>query len=74
MNTSLKPKRVQLDLSDSAFLRLKNVKDRMEASSYTEVIKNALRLLEALLDEDDKGSTLLIRRKNGELVEYKIFV
>ena len=42
--------RVQLEMPPQAMERLQNLKDRTEAASYAEVIRNALRLFEALVD------------------------
>ena len=66
--------RVQLEMPPQAMERLQKLKDRTEAASYAEVIRNALRLFEALVDEHEKGSEFSLRRANGETVQYKIFV
>lgn len=66
--------RVQLEMPPQAMDRLQRLKERMEAASYAEVIRNAIRLLEALVDEHEKGSEFSIRRKDGETVGYKIFI
>jgi Arc/MetJ-type ribon-helix-helix transcriptional regulator len=66
--------RVQLELPPQAMERLQRLKDKTEAASYAEVIRNALRLLEALVDEHEKGSEFALKRQDGETVAYKIFV
>ena len=66
--------RVQLELPPQAMERLQRLKDKTEAASYAEVIRNALRLLEALVDEHDKGAEFALKRPDGETVAYKIFV
>lgn len=66
--------RVQLELPPQAMDRLQRLKDRTEAASYAEVIRNALRLFEALVDEHEKGAEFSLKRPNGETVAYKIFV
>ena len=66
--------RVQLELPPQAMERLQRLKERTEAASYAEVIRNALRLLEALVDEHEKGSEFALKRPDGETVAYKIFV
>ena len=38
------------------------------------VIRNALRLFEALVEEHAKGSAFSLKRADGEIVQYKIFV
>ena len=66
--------RVQLEMPPQAMVRLQKMKDRIEAASYAEVIRNALRLFEALVEEHEKGAEFSLRRPNGEVVQYKIFV
>ena len=66
--------RVQLEMPPQAMERLQKLKDRTEAASYAEVIRNALRLFEALVDEHEKGAEFSLKRPDGEIVQYKIFV
>lgn len=66
--------RVQLEMPPQAMERLQKLKDRTEAASYAEVIRNALRLFEALVDEHEKGADFSLKRPDGEIVQYKIFV
>jgi metal-responsive CopG/Arc/MetJ family transcriptional regulator len=66
-------RRVQLDLPEKALQRLQDLKSRTEASSYAEVIKNALRLYEAIIEETEAGSSFLVRSADGQLKEYVIF-
>jgi Arc/MetJ-type ribon-helix-helix transcriptional regulator len=66
--------RVQLEMPPQAMERLQKLKDRSEAASYAEVIRNALRLYEALVEEHEKGSKFSLKRADGETVQYKIFV
>ena len=66
--------RVQLEMPPQALARLQKLKDRTEAASYAEVIRNALRVFEALVEEHEKGSEFSLKSANGEVVAYKIFV
>ena len=66
--------RVQLEMPPQAMDRLQKLKDRAEAASYAEVIRNALRLYEALVDEHEQGAEFLIKRPDGQTLQYKIFV
>ena len=66
--------RVQLEMPPQAMARLQKLKDRSEAASYAEVIRNALRLYEALVDEHEKGSEFSLKRATGETVQYNVFV
>ena len=66
--------RVQLEMPPQAMERLQRLKERTEAASYAEVIRNALRLFEALVEEHEKGSEFALKRAGGETLAYKIFV
>jgi hypothetical protein len=50
------------------------LKEHTEAASYAEVIRNALRVFEALMEEHEKGAEFMLKRADGEMVAYKIFV
>jgi hypothetical protein len=65
--------RVQLELPARSMERLSTLKEATEATSYAEVIRNALRLYEAIIGEVDAGHDLLIRDKAGKITPYKIF-
>ena len=54
--------------------RLKAIKVKTEASSYAEVVKNALRLYEALIEETENGKEFLVRDKTGAVTPYKMFL
>ena len=49
--TKVPKNRVQFDLPPRSMERLNALKLKTEASSYAEVVKNALRLYEALIEE-----------------------
>lgn len=66
--------RVQLEMPPQAMERLQRLKDKTEAASYAEVIRNALRLFEALVDEHEKGADFFLKRPDGDTIAYKIFV
>jgi len=66
--------RVQLEMPPQAMERLQRLKEHTEAASYAEVIRNALRVFEALMEEHENGAEFMLRRANGETVAYKIFV
>ena len=66
--------RVQLEMPPQAMVRLQKLKERTEAASYAEVIRNALRLFEALVEEHDRGADFFLKRSDGETVQYKIFL
>jgi len=67
--------RVQLEMPPQAMERLTRLKEKTEAASYAEVIRNALRVFEALIDEHEmRGAEFQLKRSNGETVAYKIFI
>jgi hypothetical protein len=66
--------RVQLDFPPRAMERLNTLKAKTEASSYAEVVKNALRLYEALIEEDESGKQFLTRDKNGVVSPFRLFL
>jgi len=66
--------RVQLDFSPRAMERLNALKAKTEASSYAEVVKNALRLYEALIEEEEAGHQFLVRDKNGVVGPLRLFL
>ena len=67
-----KTTRVQLELPDKAFERLQSLRDKTEAASYAEVMKNALRLYEALIQEAEAGNTVCIKSADGAETAYKV--
>lgn len=71
---SVRKNRVQLDFPPRAMERLNALKVKTEASSYAEVVKNALRLYEALIEEDESGKQFLIRDKNGVVSPFRLFL
>jgi hypothetical protein len=72
-NDEMIVKRVQMDLPEQSFERLKDLKKKIEASTYTEVMKEALRLYEFILDTTSGGAKLLIQRTGEPPAEIKIF-
>jgi len=66
--------RVQFDLPPRSMERLNALKLKTEAASYAEVVKNALRLYEALIEETEQGKTFLIRDESGSIAPFRLFV
>lgn len=66
-------KRLQLELPEKSMGRLLGLKNKTEAASYTEVVKNALRLYEAVIEEADKGNTFCVKDREGSIKEYLVF-
>jgi hypothetical protein len=66
--------RVQLDFAPRSMERLNALKLKTEASSYAEVVKNALRLYEALIEETESGKQFLTRDKDGVVSPFRLFL
>ncbi|MEL6568496.1 MAG: ribbon-helix-helix protein, CopG family [Pseudomonadota bacterium] len=62
--------RVQFELPEASMLRLKKLRDRTEASSYAEVVRRALQLYEALIEEVDAGAEISIKKEEAGEVRY----
>jgi len=71
---SRKKYRVQLDFAHGAMERLNKLKVKTEAASYAEVVKNALRLYEALIEETESGKQFLVRDQDGEVASFRLFL
>ena len=65
--------RVQFDLAPRSMDRLNVLKVKTEAASYAEVVKNALRLYEALIEETESGKQFFVRGEDGSLAPYRLF-
>jgi hypothetical protein len=67
-------RRVQMDLSQPAFERLEELKKKVDAASYAEVMKEAVRLYEYLFEKDAKGARFFIEERGKPQVEVKLFM
>ncbi len=66
--------RVQFDLPPRSVERLNALKRKTEAASYAEVVKNALRLYEALIEETEAGKQFLVRDREGGISPLRLFL
>lgn len=57
--------RVQLDMPPKSMERLKRLRERTEASSYAEVIRDALRLYEFAINETEAGRRIKSANEDG---------
>jgi hypothetical protein len=62
-----------MELSKGSFERLKRLKQLVEAPSYTEVMKDALRLYEYFVLSDNEGAQFMVKDKDGNVSGIKIF-
>lgn len=65
--------RIQFDLPDKSIIRLKHLREVTEASSYAEVVKNALRLYEIVIQETENGNSFAVIDKEKNAKEFVIF-
>lgn len=72
--TERKTQRVQLELPPRSMERLSKLKESTEAASYAEVIRNAIRLYEAMVSEASAGREFYIKDKSGTITPYKVFL
>jgi hypothetical protein len=55
-----KLKRIQIDMSERAFSRLEWLKDATDSSTFTEVIRDALELREAVVRMAQEGKSIVV--------------
>jgi hypothetical protein len=70
----VKKNRVQLDFAPRSMERLNALKTKTQAASYAEVVKNALRLYEAVIEETDAGKQFLVRDQSGVVAPFRLFL
>lgn len=63
-----------LELSADAETRLNALKLKTEATSYAEVVANALHLYEALIKETEDGKQFLTRDKSGTVALFRVWL
>ncbi len=74
LKKAVKTTRVQLELAEKSYERLSLLKEKTEATSYAEVMKNALRLYESIVAQHEAGKRLCLRSPDGHITEYEVFV
>lgn len=67
------PTRLNLGLSRRAAMRLVALRYKTDASSNADVLREALRLYDALVEEADRGNEFFVKDKTGSLVKYRLF-
>ncbi len=65
--------RVQMELPERSFERLERLRRLTGAGSFSEVITNALRLYEFVIDKSEQGATILIQEDGKPPVALKLF-
>ena len=69
-----KETRITLTMSPQSMERLNQLLVRCEAGSKAEIIRNALRLYEAVIDETEKGNDFCVKTPEGDIVQYRMFM
>ena len=65
--------RLQIELPKASMDRLRALKDKTEAVSYAEVVRDAFKLYERMIEYAEAGSGILIRDKDGNVREIELF-
>lgn len=60
-------KRIQMEMPIRSVERLKSLQEKTDSASYAEVMKNALRLYEALIKEVETGGDIVIKKDGAEI-------
>lgn len=68
----MKSKRLQIDISEESFNRLKELKEKSESSSYGEVTSKAYKLYEFLLEAEQENKKITMTDVNGNQIEIKL--
>jgi hypothetical protein len=71
---SLRSKRLHLALPEGMQDRINTLKEVTQAESQTEVVRNALLVYSALVNEHLRGNDVLVRSPDGKEVTYKVFL
>lgn len=66
--------RITLAMSPQSMDRLNQLLVRCEAGSKAEIIRNALRLYEAVIDETEKGNGFCVKTPEGDIIQYRMFM
>jgi len=67
-------KHLQIDIGQRSFERLQRLKERTEVSKYGDVIADALRLYEAVVEDVLEGNEVLTRKDDGTEIPYRVIL
>jgi hypothetical protein len=73
VDATTEKKRLNVVLPERSAQRLSALVEKTEATSYTDVLRNALRLYEAIVEETEQGNEVCIRARDGHLRSYRFF-
>jgi len=66
--------RIQFDFSANMMERLDRLKQSVDASSYAEVVRDAIRVYEWFLEQRKDGNRFLLLKKDGRLKEVELIL
>lgn len=69
---SMSKTRLSLDITPTVKQNMDRLQERISASSYVEVFRKALALLDMITSEQENGTTFLIRDKDGKIEQLRI--
>ena len=64
--------RLQIELPQASMDRLRTLKEKTEAVSYAEVVRDAFKLYELMIEYAESGSAILVRDKDGNVRELRV--
>lgn len=70
-NASTASRRIQFEFSPEAHNRLNALKNQTNAASYAELVRNALRVYEWVLEQENEGNAIGVFRDGKPLKEVK---
>ena len=70
---SKQTRRVQLELPSKSMQRLEKLKEKTEAASYAEVIKNAMMAYSWLIERHEEQEKILVKDSSGDIREIELF-
>lgn len=66
-------RRIQLDFGEQSLQRLDRLKEITEATSYAEVIRNALRLYDGVIEEGGLRARVVVQKDDGSSAIIRVF-
>ncbi len=67
-------KHLQIDIGQRSFERLERLRECTEVSKYGDVISDALRLYEAIVEDVLEGNEVLTRKGDGTEIPYRVII
>lgn len=65
--------RRNIELQPKDQQRIERLREKLEASSDSEILRRALKVLDELIAEEEQGRRILVREPNGDLVSIRLW-